>query len=172
MAEPGRPRVDDKTKENRGTARKDRKPIGVPSFENETKPRRPSRLKGEAAKFWYAHIDMLWERGWIGRMSVCSFAILCWIYEDLRKLEDDITANGMFCMVPTSTGAKWAERPETKYLTQLRKDFLKWSEAFGLTPVSSKKFANAKPRSDTRRDKLSLMDFSKGLEKSKSKGGA
>ena len=164
----GRPRDDDKIKQNRGTARRDRKERNLPTIDDEARPRKPPHLHGYAAEFWRKHFFPLWEAGWISRLSVASFSILCQIWSDLREVENFLSENGMFCTVPTSTGSKWAVRPETSHLNQLRKDYLKWSEAFGLTPVSSKKFANAKPRADRRREKLKLADFAAAINK----GGA
>ena len=171
MAKNENERVPDVIKQARGTLRKDRRMNTVPRSIGERKPRRPSRLTGYAAEFWYKNIDFLWENGWISRICLASFVVLCGIYADLRKLEDQVEERGMFDWQYATNGKRWSETPEFVWLNRLRGDFLRYAEKFGLTPTSARKFAKLeKPGADPEKPKLSLLEFSKGFEKAK--GGA
>ena len=152
------PRVDDKIKEKRGTARPDRKGPPPEEVEDFKKPRRPHRLQGDAAKFWYEHVDLLLETGALNAKTLQGFIAICALYGKMNEHKAYIDENGDTYMYMTSTGNRIGKRPEWEMYDREQKQFLQWCEKMNMLPIVPKTVKKAKS------EKPPLADFSRGLK--------
>jgi phage terminase small subunit len=147
--------------EARGTDRKDREHTYAEERDpSETKPRRPSELEGHAAKFWYLHVDQLWDSGWLKKSNADVFVKLCNQWRRMEELEEFLDTEGAFTYENSQSGPKRIERPESKAFNKLYESNMKKCAMIGiisdkpatLAPKDKKK-PNAKP---------SIGEFEKG----------
>ena len=142
------PRVDEETKEARGTSRPDRTPPAPPAPDpDEKKPIRPHRVDGYGRDFWNKHFNKLWDAGWLSRANVESFITLCIMYDGMRKLEDIWREEGQTQTTHSQYGSKEVSHPAWTEYKSMSNQVLTWMDKMGLTPEGEiKKLAGLEPR--------------------------
>ena len=155
------PKLSAAQRKARGTYRGDRDYGDDSRDPSETKPRRPSSLEGHAAKYWYLHIDQLWDSEWLRRDNVDVFIKTCEQYSDMMDLGEFLKENGRFEVEIGLHGAKKVERPESKLHDKLEKLLFERATAMGITPAKARPAADTKKKKDPQA-KPSIGEFQSG----------
>jgi phage terminase small subunit len=162
------PKVDAETRKARGTYRKDRDYEKRDARDpEEKKPRRPSYLEGNAAKFWYMHVDRLWDSEWLRRDNLDVFVMICEQWGEMIDLKEWFESPGIddeirtrFTIERTQYSVKEIERPESKLYEKLRESVYKKCKDIGVIPDKPAKAPATKK--DKKPEKPDLKSFMAG----------
>lgn len=128
----GNPKIDKATREARGTMRPDREYPEDERDESEKKPIRPAALEGHGAKFWYKHINHIWDTGWLRRDNTDFFLSVCKLWGEMKDLEEWLEEHTRFGTEETQFSRKTVERPESKVYTKLQESVFKKAAQMGI----------------------------------------
>ena len=159
------PRIDDKTKEARGTQRQDRADPAPPEppAEGESMPSRPAHLQREGRLFWKKHFKRLWQAGWITRNNQVSFIMVCEALDEIEDLRQSWEAEGKTQMVTVKGDTRSIVHPAWSEYKQLRKQVFDWLKEFGLTPPSERRHLGntlKEPPKEQKKGKPDIRNFS------------
>jgi phage terminase small subunit len=155
------PKVDAETRKARGTYRRDRDYEKRDARDpEEKKPRRPSYLEGNAAKFWYMHVNQIWDSGWLRRDNVDFFISVCKLWGEVADLEEWLEIHTRFDVEETQHSSKRVERPESKVCTKLQESVFKKAAQMGIIPDKPAKVVDKKK--DKKPEKPDLKSFMDG----------
>jgi P27 family predicted phage terminase small subunit len=105
--------------------------VPAPAPEANVSP--PAWLDEDALRFWDATAPTLIAAGRLRSSMGTAFAILCELAADCARLSTEVAEEGD--VIASPRGPK--PNPKVRLLRDARRDFLAYSRAFGLEPVSS-----------------------------------